>query len=347
MHFIDQFVSEVRSAFPNAFIHWEDFGAKNASHILKTYQQHCCTFNDDIQGTAVVACAAIIAGIRFLDQTWKDQRVIIFGAGTAGCGIAQLLAHIMQQSGLNKKEISERILLIDKTGLLTEGASDVTQEQAEFLYPASFTKTWTRDKLGHIHLREVVQQVKPTVLIGCSAVVGAFTQPIIQCMSEQIHRPIILPLSNPTERAEAKPSDLLTWSNAQALIATGSPYDACHVDGQLQAIPQCNNALAFPGIGLGVITIKAKRLTQGMLCAAAQALADHAPILKDNQYNSILPYFSEAHTVTTDIALSVAAQWIHEHEHEEQEINLNELRKIIFKNRWNPMRYVPIQYHGA
>lgn len=337
--FVDDFVAQIRHAFPKAFIHWEDFGSKNAAAILNKYATQCCTFNDDIQGTAVVASAAVIAAIEGQKLTWNSQKIIIFGAGAAGTGIAKLLTQCMHHSGLTKKEIAQRLVLIDKPGLLTTNTPDITPEQNHYLYPAELCKSWQTDAQGGIELAEVVEQFKSTVLIGCSAVSGAFTQEIVQNMASSVARPIIMPLSNPTERAEATPAQLLSWTNNQAIVATGSPFAPVNIDGKIKDIPQCNNALVFPGIGLGCLVAQAQLLTDEMLLAASRALANTAPMLNDPTA-AVLPAFSQAREVSVEIALAVAQVWFVQAQL--LKIDYKELKATIEQRMWEPMQYIPI-----
>jgi len=282
--FIERFVTAVKQHFPNSLLHWEDFGRDNARRILEKYRQDLCTFNDDMQGTAVVALAALLNAVKRLKSNLSSQRVVILGAGTAGVGIADVIVEGMNREGLSLSDARERIWLVDKEGLLTKGVEEIMLFQVPYV----------RKEGQKLSLEELVNEVKPTVLIGCSSATGAFTESIVRNMAAFTERPIIFPLSNPNEKAEASPFDLLVWTGGKALIATGSPFN-----GQFA---QCNNAFSFPGIGLGLVASKATRLTDSMLWEAVKTLCSCAPS-EDN--SPLLPELSQARDVAYKIALAV------------------------------------------
>jgi malate dehydrogenase (oxaloacetate-decarboxylating) len=282
--FIEKFVEAIQKHFPNTFLHWEDFGRDNARRILERYRNTLCTFNDDMQGTSIVAVSAILTAMDRIEQKLPEQRIVILGAGTAGVGIADRLVDSLQHHGVSEKEAREKIWLIDRDGLLVENMQGL----------ASFQLPYVRKEKSGLMLAEVVKRVKPTILIGCSAVGGAFTEAIVREMALHIARPIILPLSNPTEQSEATPMDLLKWTENRALIATGSPFgDIC---------AQCNNAFSFPGVGLGLIAGQVSFLTDGMLWAACEALSHAAPVGKNAP---LLPPLGEARAVALKIAVAL------------------------------------------
>lgn len=282
--FIEKFVSAIQRHFPNTFLHWEDFGRDNARRILDTYRDRLCTFNDDVQGTSVAAVSAVLTAMGRLQQTLTEQCVVIFGAGTAGIGIADRLVDTLVHQGVSKEVAIAKIWLIDREGLLVHKMPNLMPFQLPYA---------RQEKFG-LSLLEVIKQVKPTILIGCSAVGGAFTEEIIREMVLHTPRPIILPLSNPTEQSEATPEDLLKWTAGRALIATGSPFgDVC---------AQCNNAFSFPGVGLGLIASRAERLTDNMLWSACEALSRAAPV---GVNAPLLPHLSEAKSVAVKIAIAV------------------------------------------
>jgi len=285
--FIEKFVRALQKRLPNIFLHWEDFGRDNARRILERYQHELCTFNDDMQGTSVVTMSAVLTAVGQIGSQLCEQRVIIFGAGTAGVGIADRFVDSLMRQGVSKHRAREQIWLIDREGLLVREMTDLMPFQLPYAREAG------RGQL----LEEVVSQVKPTILIGCSAVKGAFTETIVRKMAAQNLRPIIFPLSNPNEYAEATPADLLAWTENRALIATGSPFS--------ESIAQCNNAFSFPGIGLGLIAAKAKYLTDNMLWAACQALSQCAPVGHDAP---LLPPLKEARNVAFKIAVAIVDQ---------------------------------------
>ncbi|WP_329139940.1 NAD-dependent malic enzyme [Streptomyces sp. NBC_01476] len=275
--FVDAFVRTVTKLFPRALLHWEDFGPANARRILTRYRDSCCTFNDDIQGTGAVNLAAVLSGVKITGVPLRDQRIVVFGAGTAGIGIADQLRDALIAEGLTHDEAVRRFWPVDRFGLLTDDQDGLRDFQLPYARPTAEVADWQRDKrVGGIALGEVVARVRPTVLIGSSGQGGAFTEDIVRTMAAHTDRPIVMPMSNPTRLAEAVPSDLLEWTGGRALIATGSPFSDVTRDGVTHRIGQANNALVFPGLGLGAIVSRAQKITDGMLVAAAHAVADQA-----------------------------------------------------------------------
>src|SRR5580693_5008426 len=271
---IDTYVSVATRLFPNALLHWEDFGAGNAHRILTKYAGSHCTFNDDIQGTAAVVLAAALGAVRAAGTRMRDQRVVIHGAGTAGIGIADALRQVMIAEGLTPAEATRCFYALGSKGLLTTDYPGTLRDfQVAYARPAAEVSGWPRDAEGRIGLAEVTARTRPTMLIGTSPQPGAFTEAIVTEMAAHVERPIIMPLSNPTSHSEAQPSDLIAWTGGRALIATGSPFDPVSYDGVRYEIAQANNALIFPGLGLGVTVARARRVSDGMLAAAAAALA--------------------------------------------------------------------------
>lgn len=305
--FIADFVTIVKRKFPKVFLHWEDFGRGNARRNLELYRDKICSFNDDIQGTAAVTLAALLAAVKATDTTLKDQRIIIFGAGSAGTGIADRICDGMQREGLSKKEAYAKFWLIDQTGLLFKDLKNLTPAQEPYARDRAEAKQWETNANNIVDLQETIHQIKPTILIGCSAQSGAFNQKIISEMFRHCRRPIIFPLSNPTECVEATPEDLITWTNGQAIIATGSPFPEVIYKGKTYSIPQCNNALVFPGIGLGIVAVQAKFLSDSMLWTACQTLMQYAPSMNDKTA-PVLPPLPKARMINREIAIALATQ---------------------------------------
>lgn len=304
--FIDQFVSAIRKKFPAIYLHWEDMGRDNARRILTQYRDKACTINGDIHATGVVALASVLAGVVASGVPLQDHRVVIFGAGAAGIGIADQILDAMMRSGLSEEEACQRFYLIDRQGLIIDSRDTLLAFQKRYAKSADVLPNWSCDiTKPHDALLDVVKHVKPTILIGCSTVAGAFTEEIVKTMASNVARPIILPLSNPTSLTEAKPSDLLKWTDGNALIATGSPFPDVAYKGKTYRIAQSNNALAFPGIGLGVIMSKATRLTDNMLWAATEALSKCSPIYQDKTA-ALLPKIAESKMVSAQVAIAVA-----------------------------------------
>ena len=303
--FIGKFVAAATAVFPHAMIHWEDFGAANAHRILTAYRDEACTFNDDIQGTAAVVAAAVVAAVRSQGARLRDQRIIIHGAGTAGVGVADLLRDMMVREGATPDEAGAAFWGLGSRGLLTTALGDRMRPfQRPYARDAAEVADWSGDDSGHIGLADVVSHVHPTILIGTSGQAGAFTEAIVRDMAAHTERPVIMPLSNPTRLVEANPTNLLAWTDGRALIATGSPFEPV-VHGRVKyRIAQANNAFVFPGLGLGVAVSRATRVTDRMIAAAAEAVAGLARV--DRPGASLLPRVADLRMVSATVAIAVA-----------------------------------------
>ena len=304
--FIDTYVTTATKLFPHALLHWEDLGAANARRVLQRYADQCCTFNDDMQGTAAVVLAAALAAARASETRMGDQRVVIHGAGTAGLGIADMLRDVMVGAGLSPEEATRRFWCLDRQGLITDDRlADLLDFQRPYARPAAEVADWTRTGAGQgPSLADVVAHVHPTMLIGTSTQAGAFTEAIVRQMAAHVERPVIMPLSNPTSRAEAVPADLIAWTDGRALVATGSPFDPVVHEETTYRIAQANNALVFPGLGLGVAVVRARRVSDRMLAAAADAVAG----LSDAGIRGapLLPPVDNLREVSATVAVAVA-----------------------------------------
>ncbi len=303
--FIDKFVVAIRKKLPEAFLHWEDFGRENARRNLARFRDKMATFNDDMQGTGATALACILAGIKATDTQFSDHRIAILGAGTAGVGIADQIHDAMVQSGMSEEEARRRFWLVDRPGLLTSDMKDLEPFQKPYARDPSETKGWQRENDDQISFYDVVKNAKPTIIIGCSTVHGAFNEKIIREMVSYTKHPLVFPMSNPTSKSEAEPADVIKWSDGQALLATGSPFEPVDFKGKKIPIAQANNAYVFPGVGLGVIAVKAQRVTDGMLRVAADTLSDCAPAMHD-KFAPLLPDLEDVQAVSKKIALAVA-----------------------------------------
>ena len=301
--FINLFVRTVRKYLPNAFLHWEDFGRDNARRNLERYREKFCSFNDDMQGTGAVTLAVILAGLYASGRKLSQERIVFFGAGTAGTGVADQLFAAMVRQGSLPEAAAKCFYLIDQPGLLVDDMDGLTDFQQPYARAASEVRAW---KIGgkNPNLLDVIHYAKPTILVGCSAVAGAFSEEVVRAMSEYTDRPIILPLSNPTSRAEANPADIYEWSQGKALVATGSPFADITYQGKKIRISQSNNAFIFPGIGLGVIACRPKKLTDEMIWAAAEALSQFSPVFKDKDA-PLLPDLSKVREISLAIAKRV------------------------------------------
>jgi malate dehydrogenase (oxaloacetate-decarboxylating) len=305
--FVESFVTAVIERWPHVLLQWEDFARANAGRLLSQYRDRLLTFNDDIQGTAAVAAGTLLAAVNVTGVPLTEQRIAIAGAGSAGCGIGKLLLRVMVDAGLSEAEAKSRFLAVDRGGLLVEGMTEVLEFQRPFAQTPERICDWACACPGKFELLDVVKNAKPTVLIGVSAQGGLFTEEIVREMAAGVERPVIFPLSNPTSCAEAVPQDVFAWSEGRAVIGTGSPFPPVSWNGRTAPVAQTNNSYVFPGMGLGVLAVKATRVSDGMLAAAARALAETSPALHDPDA-SLLPPVSELRAVAVVIASAVARQ---------------------------------------
>jgi malate dehydrogenase (oxaloacetate-decarboxylating) len=303
--FIEAFVSAVQRRFPRALLQWEDFANANAARLLERYRDRLCTFNDDIQGTGAVTLAAVLSATLVTGSRMSAQRVVMFGAGSAGVGIADQIATAMVEDGLTEDEARRRIWLVDSQGLVHDGRSDLSAEKRRYAQALAALSDWKG--VGAPRLVDAVRNVKPTILIGTAAQCGAFDEAVVREMARHVERPVILPLSNPTSKCEAQPADVLRWSDGRAVVATGSPFAPVDLAGRRFDIAQCNNAYIFPGIGLGVIAVRASRVTDSMFVAAARALSEMSPAHQDPQA-ALFPQVTQVRAVSRQVALAVARE---------------------------------------
>ncbi|WP_163654145.1 NAD-dependent malic enzyme [Listeria sp. PSOL-1] len=325
-HFIAHFVEQAKKIFPNAVFHWEDFGRNHAARILETYRSKICTFNDDIQGTGAMVLAAALATTRVSKIPLKDQRIVVFGAGTAGIGITEQLVSELMREGLSENEAKERFFLVDKEGLITDDLTHLTTGQQRFAKKASLFSEKRPTTLA-----ETIHSVRPHMLIGSSGVAGAFSEDVVRTMAKHVDWPAILPLSNPTKLAEAKASDLIHWTEGRALIVTGSPTKPVTYNDTTYYIGQANNALLYPGLGLGAILIRAKHISNKMLLAASHAVCETVHLKK--QGDILLPPIEQLRKTSYQVALAVAKQAIAENL---ANSSINHLEKALEKLIWEP-----------
>jgi malate dehydrogenase (oxaloacetate-decarboxylating) len=308
--FVEAFVSAVKRRWPHILLQWEDFAGSNAARLLERYRDQLCTFNDDIQGTAAVTTATLLAAVNATGIPLVKQTIVIFGFGSAGIGIANLLVSAMKEAGLSDEQAHKRFYAVDRYGLLIDGGKDIHPAQQPFVRKRSDLEGW---KLSGgddaINLLDVVRNVKATVLGGVSGQFGAFTEEVVREMAKHTERPVIFPLSNPTSRAEATPADLLKWTDGRALIGTGSPFPPVNINGKSIHITQTNNSYIFPGLALGILTSKAKRVTDAMIMASAKKLAELSPTRQDRNA-SLLPPISDSRKVGLLVGEAVGKQAI-------------------------------------
>jgi malate dehydrogenase (oxaloacetate-decarboxylating) len=302
--FIEIYVKAVTKLFPHALLQWEDFAPGNARRILEKYRDRICTFSDDMQGTGAITLAAAISAGRVSGTALRNQRVVIFGTGTAGAGIADQIRGAMVRGGLSEHDAAACLWCVDRHGLLTTSMNDQMRDyQITYARPVAESKHWKHDE-GGIGLAEVVRRVKPTMLIGASTVFGSFTEAIVREMAMHTERPIIFALSNPATRAEADPSDLIAWTDGRALIATGSSSAPVTHRGVTHVIGQVNNAMLYPGLALGAIVSRARSISDGMFAAAANAVSSLVTVRQ--QGASLLPHIDDLRRVSVTVAVAVA-----------------------------------------
>jgi malate dehydrogenase (oxaloacetate-decarboxylating) len=305
--FIDQFVEAVKAELPTACLQWEDFATPHARPILDRYRSKLLTFNDDIQGTAAVALGTVLGAVAVTGKRLRDQQLVFLGAGSAAVGVADYLRAALVQDGLSEAEARGRFWLVDKDGLIHAGRTDLTPDQRVYAQQPERVAAWPRSFQGKVGLADVIGQVEATVLIGLSTVAGAFTEPIVREMARKVERPLIFPLSNPTAHSEARPEDLMRWTAGRALIATGSPYAPVPYEGRVIPIAQCNNVFIFPAVGLGVVASGARRVTDGMMLAAARALGEQSPARTD-PFGALLPALRNVRAVARAVATAVGLE---------------------------------------
>jgi len=305
--FIERFVLAVRQELPGTLLQWEDFGASHARPILELYRDKLLNFNDDIQGTGAVALGAVLSALHVTRVPLSDQRVVIFGAGSAGVGVADSLRAALVQNGLDDTEARRRFWLVNRGGLLHSDRNDLKVEQRVYAHPWPEVAAWAASDPKRVSFEEVVSRVHPTILIGLSTVAGAFSETLVRGLAGAVERPVIFPLSNPTVKSEATPKDLFEWTEGRAVIATGSPFSPLEIGGRAIPVAQCNNVYIFPALGLGTVASQARRVTDEMILAAARALADRSPARIDPAA-PLLPLVHDLREVAVEIAVAVGLE---------------------------------------
>ena len=324
------YVEAATKLFPHALLHFEDFGPSNARRILNAYRDKVRIFNDDIQGTGAITVAAILAGLRVAQVRPSDQRVVIFGAGTAGMGIADQIRRIIVDDGLSEAEATRRFWCVDKQGLLLDDMKDLRDFQQPYARPHDEVSAWSSTDLAG-----VVANVKPSIIVGTSTVGGAFSEDIVREMAKHVDRPLIFPLSNPTERIEAIPADLIAWTDGKALIGTGTPWDPVSYNGVDYEIGQANNALIYPGIGLGTIVSRAEHVTDAMLLAASEAIAGEVDVKRPGA--SLLPAVENLRAVSATVAVAVAEQAVHDGVAEPLDDPIEAVQEAMWQAEYHPL----------
>ena len=331
--FIDQFVTALKAEMPSTLLQWEDFATAHARPILERYRDQLLTFNDDIQGTAAVALGAISAGIKVAGTAMREQQVVFLGAGSAAMGVADYICAAMMADGLAEEDARQRFWIVDRNGLLHSGRTDLSPEQRRYAKPEQRIAGWRKAGVGNVMLGDVIANIEATILIGLSTAGGAFTEAIVREMARKVRRPIVFPLSNPTEKSEAVPADLIRWTEGRALIATGSPFPPVEFGNRRIPIAQCNNVFIFPAVGLGVIASGARRVTDQMMLRAGRALGEQTPALGGVDA-PLLPAIRDLRRIAVEVAVAVAA------EAQSQGLApasaLDDLRRNVVDRQWAP-----------
>jgi malate dehydrogenase (oxaloacetate-decarboxylating) len=336
--FVEAFVSAVKKRWPHILLQWEDFAGVNAMALLDRYRDRLCTFNDDIQGTAAVTTATLLAAVHATGVPLSQQKIAMFGAGSAGIGIVDLLITAMKDEGLTEAEARQRIYAFNRYGLLIEGCKGIKPGQDKLLRKREDVAGWKLSGGDSISLLDVARNAGLTVLAGVSAQAGAFTEEIVREMAKHSERPVIFPLSNPTSKAEAAPADLLRWTDGRALVGTGSPFPPVEVEGRIQRIAQVNNSYIFPGLALGILVSKATRVTDRMIMAAARALASLSPARLDKSA-PLLPPIGDARKVGLEVGEAVARQAIADGV---STLEAADIRQALLDYVWEPV-YQPYE----
>jgi len=334
-NFVDDFINAAQKRWPGVLIQFEDFAQPNAMPILQRHREHVCCFNDDIQGTAAVTLGTLLSACRKKGEALRDQKVVFVGSGSAGCGIAELIINAMVIEGLTDAHARSRVFMVDRFGLLTEGMTDLLDFQESLVQPSSALKEWRLTSgSDYASLMDVISNTKASILIGVSGKPGLFTEEVIRQMLAGCPRPIILPLSNPSQHVEAHPQDVVEWTDGKAIIATGSPFEEVEHNGEAFKISQCNNSYVFPGVGLGVISCKARLVSDEMLMAASTTLAELSPGQED-QSSAVLPPLTALPQISRKIAFKVAKTAIEQDL--AREMTDDELLASIERNFWTPV----------
>lgn len=330
--FVDQFIQAAQRRWPGVMIQFEDFAQPNAMPILKRYRDNVCCFNDDIQGTAAVTVGTLLAACLKKGQKLSEQKVVFVGSGSAGCGIAEQIILQMIAEGLTDAEARSQVFMMDRFGLLTEGMTDLREFQQALVQTSSDVKDWNV-KGDYASLLEVMLNAKPGILIGVSGVPGLFTEEVIKTMHQGNKTPIIFPLSNPIKQIEARPEQIIEWTDGDVICASGSPFDPIEYKGKYYHVAQCNNAYIFPGIGLGVLAVKSKIISDEMLMATSVTLAESSPVVNTGDGN-LLPNLKDLPELSKTIAFNVAK--IAMEQGHALTISDEELKARIEKGFWLP-----------
>lgn len=330
--FLDKFIKAVTKRWPGVMLQFEDFAQPNAMPLLRRYRDEVCCFNDDIQGTASVTVGTLLAACRQKGKKLSEQKVVFVGAGSAGCGIAEQVMIQMTAEGLTEDQAKKQIFMVDRYGLVMDTMDGLRDFQQALAQKTADLKDWEYSG-DYPSLLDVMHCAEPDILIGVSGQAGLFTEQVIEAMAKNVERPIIFPLSNPSKHVEAHPADVLKWTKGKAIVATGSPFGQVEYDGKIYPIAQCNNSYIFPGIGLGVLSVKANRVSDEMLRVASKTLAAASPSA-NGKGEALLPAFNDLTQLSKDIAFAVGK--VAQQEGLALEIDDDTLRERIDNNFWKP-----------
>lgn len=333
-NFVDTFVNLIQAKYPDVLLQWEDFARPNAPYLLEKYRRQICSFNDDIQGTAAIVLAAIFSALQQKKESLREQRIVIAGGGSAGLGIAHYFLEACRLQGIPMSDAKGSLYIVDRYGLVHTGQEmTAAKELQPFIQDANQLQSWRVKNRKQISLLEVISNARPTILIGVTAQGGLFTEELIREMAKHTQTPIIFPLSNPTDKSEASFEDLITWTNGEALIATGSPFSKVTYQGKVYNPNQCNNVYIYPGLGLGLVVAKSREVLDSMFIAAAEVLSRYAKDTPD----SIFPGFSLLRKVSREIAVEVARIALREGLAREKELKETTITSLIDSNMWFPV----------
>lgn len=336
---LDAFVEAVTEVFPDVLLQWEDFSRQTAFSVLDRYRDRVCSFNDDIQGTGAVAFAGVLGVVEATGVPLRDQRFCVYGAGAGGGGVIGVLLAGLRESGLSPSEARERLVAVDSQGVILDGREHLAPYKKTFARQADLVAGWKLEQEGRVSLMDAVRNFEPTVLIGTSGQPGSFTEAIVREMASHVERPAIFAMSNPTSKSELVPADAIAWTNGRALVATGSPFQPVRHEGKVFPIGQGNNAFCFPGIGLGVVASRARQVTDGMLLAAARAVADKVPAAT-LQAGGLYPSIEILREASLAVARAVGETAITEAVVADESLTAENLAAKLEREMWYPS-YLP------
>ena len=335
------FINAIKKRFPNVLLQWEDFAQNHALKLLNKYRDDLCTFNDDIQGTAAIVTGALLSATHAAEAPISKQKVVVVGAGSAGCGISNLIVKAMEDEGLTREEALNNVYLVDRFGLLTDNLENL-DFQEPFVKPFNSLKGWEVSNKNNISLLETVTYAKATMILGVCAQGGIFSEEIIKQMVKNCNHPIVFPISNPNKKAEADPADVYKWTDGKAIIGTGSPFPPLTVNGNPRRVDQVNNCYIFPGLGLGILAIGATRVTDHMFLTAAQALAELSPAKEDKTANLLQP-LTNIRPISRHVAIAVAKEAYESGLTPHKNLSGTDIEKMVDDATWVP-EYLPYRY---